>query len=356
MDCDSENKRIFRPWKLVASALSDASGKRQQCAIVRDFLADSYVQNLFADPSQAFNPSTSESKSAFENLTCPIQIAPTPNGIYDIKRIKDDTKWLSDNVNINEETALRIVLVEFQSRAQNQLRGPLSTQDLVNLQDALGVSSIQASALLPGLNFSTVHDADTLWSNFDKAESRKRRLLETYFAERRYFMMSADYALAHKIRGHFPTVPKSSSVGWTSQTVSNQVVLAQDVHKAAYQDMLLKYLELLDINMRVAAMSLESVLNETGLVTEHLEKEWMKSNLSVAVHAMGVIFQILDLPGCSFTPIVIMDQWFDFVGKFGFLDGLQAVSRSSAHTYATMADTTMADTTMDFSPGLTDSQ
>ncbi|KAJ2893761.1 hypothetical protein MKZ38_008282 [Zalerion maritima] len=312
------------PWALVGSALSDTSGKRQECALLLEFLNDAYVQTLFAEPSKTFAPSSQQSKSVFENLTSPIQIAPTPNGRYDVKQIKEDTKWLSETVTINEETALRIILVEFQSRAQNQLRGPLSTQDVVNLQDAAGLTNSQASSIFPSLNFTNTMDADSLWSEFDEPKSRKRRLLETYFTERRYFMMSADYVLSKKLRGRLPTAPIAISSSNGSQ--QQQVALPGGPDKQMYQDMLLKYLQLLEETLESAALPLESTIQEAEFVTAELEQEWTKSHLAVAVHALGVIFQVLDMKECNFAPISIIDKWFEFVGHFGFLDGLQAVN------------------------------
>ena len=65
----------------------------------------------FLDP---FATSSAKSKSAFQTKTAAINVTPAPDGDYNIEQIKADTQWLSENSKIDEISALRIVVLDWQ--------------------------------------------------------------------------------------------------------------------------------------------------------------------------------------------------------------------------------------------------
>jgi nuclear pore complex protein Nup188 len=95
-------------------------------------------------------------------------VTPNPTEKFDIKIIKEDALWLSKNASINEVDALRAVVVEHLSQSHSHLTGPLSKQDVLNVQEAAGVSSAQASSVFGPVDVSAAPDAETIWSDFEK--------------------------------------------------------------------------------------------------------------------------------------------------------------------------------------------
>ena len=87
---------------------------------LESFFSDTQVQKLLARPFHPFSFTQSNTKAAFETKTAAINVAPTSNCEYDINKIKEDALWLSKEAQIDEVSALRIIVLEYQSRADRK--------------------------------------------------------------------------------------------------------------------------------------------------------------------------------------------------------------------------------------------
>lgn len=291
---------------------------------VSTFLQDGYVQQLFRQPETAFPPVSPKQKAEFETKTAAINVTPTANDKYDIKTIKEDTLWLSKALELSEVACLRIVVIEYQSRPESHLFGPLSTQDVVNLKEAAGVKGMQSTASLASINISNTRDAEAIWATFEQEGSRHQRLLATYLSERRNFMMVVD--------GVFGFILQEPS----SQTDSAKSSLQQGIFKAAFgaeatradlksdtlETLIYTYFDVLPKCIEATEVNVHSLLQGA---TEELELDFLQTPLIEMVHAFSFIFQILDLSE-TFTSPEIVSAWFKFVSKYSFLDQLQSVS------------------------------
>ncbi|KAI1870464.1 uncharacterized protein JN550_005392 [Neoarthrinium moseri] len=315
-------------WRLVAAALADTTGHRQSSQAIVDFLTNPTVQAFFTKPGTVFESTGSSDphKQAFETRTSAVQVTPTPNDKYDIKTIKADALWLSKNARINSLAALRIVVVEFQSRARSQLTGPISTQDVANLQEAAGATHAQTSNILPGLNLAATRDAIELQADFEKEEVRRLRIFHTYLAERRYFAMTTDYLFTLMLHEQLPSCPANAATtkirasfleayGLTSQTPS------AEAPAKTYHALVAQYFTLTTDSVK-SCEDIASVVEDTVLQDDDMQNEWMKTFLTEAIHAMTVAFQLLDLSGQVLVPADLLKQWFQFVGDTAFLDSI----------------------------------
>ncbi|KAK3391758.1 nucleoporin subcomplex protein binding to Pom34-domain-containing protein [Sordaria brevicollis] len=318
-------KNIILSWKLVASALADQHGDRIKSDAVSDFLRDGYVQQLLKFPSKTFEPPTSQTKADFETKTAAINVTQTPNERFNIKTIKDDAIWLSTNVNISEVAALRIVVVEFQSRAHAHLVGPLSTQDVDNIQEAAGVSDAQTSNILALLNLSTVADAETTWSEFEKDATRRQRILAHYLSERRSFMSSAESLVTFMLHSS-----AAISLDQETHNLRRQIVKeafeydefdeTSDINISLFEALIPRYFTLLDEAIKRAQSGYANI--EERILTEQLQIDWIRTALTEAIHAMTVSFQILDLSGPMFTTPEIITQWYQIMNAYEFMDSI----------------------------------
>lgn len=258
-----------------------------------------------------------------------MQVTPTPNDTYDIKTIKDDSTWLSKNARINLVAALRIVVIEFQSRPRSQLTGPISTQDVANLQEAAGATNAQASNILPGLNLAATRDAIELQSDFDKDDARRRRIFQTYLAERRYFAMTTDHLFTLMLHEQLPSCSANDATrrirdsfleayGLTSQTPS-----AEGPAKT-YHALIAQYFTLTSDSIKTCE-DITSIAEDQSILDDEMQIEWMKTFLTEAIHAMTVSFQLLDLCSQVLVSPELLKQWFQFVGDTSFLDVLGTV-------------------------------
>jgi nuclear pore complex protein Nup188 len=287
---------------------------------VSAFLRDGYVHQLLREPTKTFAPSTNQSKLDFETKTGAINVVPSPNDPYNLDTIKSDARWLSKNANINEVAALRIVLVEYQSRAHSHLTGPLSTQDVANIQEAAGVGDAQASAIVALLNVTTAADAESTWADFESEAKRRQRLLATYLSERRSFLGAADALLAFLLHS------RSSGTASELDPLRNSVV--QEAfgfdENAAKPDT-----SKLDALAPAYLSTLDDCFNRTQAAPESLDREiledqfevnWIRTALTEAIHAMSVTFQILDLRASMFAAPEIVTQWFALMDACEFFE------------------------------------
>lgn len=81
--------------------------------------------------------------------------------------MKEDALWLSGKAQIDETSALRVVVVECQSRAAARLSAPFSEDELINIRETAGNST---SKQLLGINvlFKWLGSSETL----DRTPSR----------------------------------------------------------------------------------------------------------------------------------------------------------------------------------------
>lgn len=277
------------------------------------------MRSLLKDPATAFAPPSDSTKSNFETRTAAIHVTPTPNDKFDIKVIKEDAQWLSRNAKVNLVAALRATVIEFQSRPGSHLTGPLSSQDAVNLQEAAGVTNVQSSSLVPVSGAAL--DAETLWANFEKEESRRQRLFQTYLAERRHFMMTATLVQENVLY----TQPSAPTPTGEEPSTPTELIAANDRPKYL-DDLLTAYLQYVTESIGRLAEGLEANVEDKSLLVEDLELEWMRTALTEVVHALLVVFQSVDGNGDSFVPSPVVGQWFSLMDNYGFLNGINAVS------------------------------
>ncbi|KAI0123885.1 nucleoporin subcomplex protein binding to Pom34-domain-containing protein [Xylariales sp. AK1849] len=328
-----KRETVILSWRLVASALADTTGHRQSSQAIVDFLTNPTVQAFFTKPATVFEGDTEPHKQAFETRTSAVQVTPTPNDKYDIRTIKEDSIWLSKNARINLVAALRVVVIEFQSQARSQLTGPISSQDVANLQEAAGATTdAPTSNILPGLNTAGMRDAIEIQTDFEKDGSRKRRIFQTYLAERRYFAATTDYLFTLMLHGQLSSSPATKSMTQIRDSLLEAYGLTSltsqsEAPARTYHALVSQYF----------TITADSVKNCEGMPPPidrdmhdvDMLNEWMKTSLTEAIHAMTVAFQLLDLSRQVLAPADLLKQWFQFVGDTCFLDMLGAVDSLS---------------------------
>lgn len=288
---------------------------------VSDFLRDQNVHGFVQDPSKAFAKPAAQTKSDFETRTAAINVTPTQNDKYDLKTIKDDALWLSQNVDINEVAALRIVAIEFQARPYSHLSGPLSTQDIINLQQAVGADGSQANSLLASVSAADSMDVDKIWSSFNTETTRRRRLLDFYMAERRYFMMFVDNVLNVMLE-HIYTESTGQRAALCQRLLQATFggLKPVEVRNPTREGLLTRYLGLLNDCVARAGDGPAGVLTSVDL-----ELDWIRTAMTETLHLLASIFQVVDLVDEVFLPAEIVSAWFSFVHDYGFMDGLQGL-------------------------------
>ncbi|KAK8101079.1 Nucleoporin [Apiospora kogelbergensis] len=321
-----KGETVILSWRLLAAALSDTTGHRQGSKAVVEFLTNPQVQTLFTKPNTVFEAGDNDSyKQAFETRTSAVQVAPTPNDKYDVKTIKEDSVWLSKNARINLLAALRVVVIEFQSRARSQLVGAISSQDAVSLQEAAGATNAQTSTVIPGLNLSGLPDAADLESDFEKPESRRLRIFSTYLTERRHFAMSTDYIFTLMLQQRLPSLQTATEAttrirdSFLDAYGLTSLAPQSDAPAKTYHALVSRYFTVVSDSI-AACGDITTVTEDKALHRDDMQIERMQTFVTEAIHAMTVAFQLLDLSSQVLVPAELLQQWFQFLGDTSFLE------------------------------------
>lgn len=240
----------------------------------------------------------------------------------DVKVIKEDAQWLSKNVKINILAALRITIIEFQSRSSRHLTGPLSSQDATNLQEAAGLGNGQgAAAFLTDLGAAGAADAEQIWDKFDNVEAKKHRLIDTYFSERRHFMMVANYALSIKLYDQLPIFTRGDS-----KLAQLYRLKPSSQAKDETETLLPAYLEVLSNSMGSLEAGIGSLTDDSLLLVEDVEMDWITTLLTEAVHVCSIILHLADSHHEDYAPSACVSQWFALMEAYPFFDNIPLVS------------------------------
>lgn len=312
---------MYRSWKLAATALSDATGRRQTSAAIIDFFDDEHVHELLRDPSRAFSAPSEAHKKDFETKTAPINVTPGSDDRYDLQVVKNDAEWLSKNAKINLVAALRVVVIELQSRASTHLTGPLSSQDATNLQEAAGLERGQGLSFISDLGGAAALDAEEIWTEFDKADARRQRLFETYLLERRNHMMVLEYAASIRLYERLPLLtPIDAKLAQVYR------LKLQQPAREELDTLLSNFIQAVSDRMTMVESGLEGLTDDTLLNNELIELEFLRSLLTEVAHALSVVFQVLDKFGKDFAPSNSVNRWFTLMDIFSFFDRLQPIN------------------------------
>ena len=270
---------------------------------------------MLSQPSNAFPKPSPQTKTAFETKTSAINVTPSNTARYDIKEIKEDALWLSNEAGIDEVSALRVVVEEFQSRAYAQLLGEFSEEENLSLQDAADTQS--SNVLSTGL-LLTGTTPDALQKKFDAQESRRIRLLHIYLSERRYLWK----CLVFLVQQRSPHDANKGSddgraIPWFN-TYHVTVVSQWDALEAPADRIVRFIATLTSILEKTFSGSGSGWFKDDGGRVD-IEIEWTNSQIMEATYIMEIIFQHLWAVD-TITQTAPILEWFRFVSRFDFFD------------------------------------
>lgn len=165
------------PWRSVYTSLSDLRNADANSAL-ESFVSDEETRSILARPFAPFQQASPHTKSQFDNKTAPINVSQPTNNDYDLQQFKDDALWVSKELGIDELSALRCAIVEWQERPADLLLGKVQSdnQDLALTQSYFGNSKATSGAAV---------DAETKSGpDFSDTELRRKRLLQICLEER----------------------------------------------------------------------------------------------------------------------------------------------------------------------------
>lgn len=335
-------------WKTTYVGLSQL-GDIPDNGSLQSHITDHQTLDLLIRPFSPYSAPTPHTKSSFETKTSAINVPPSARGRYDIKQIRDDTLWLSEETGINEIDALRITVLECQTRpAQRVLLE--NSHVVANLQSSVGIDGLTGSLRSSILSRPLASEQDV--SNpFDSSEARRQRLLLIYLSERRYILKASEYvvfAALFESSLHPEPTPSSNSkgkapdrpwlqaeadlrsrskpkAGWVEEvgsTVSTHWNLDGYVGDRN-ENFIVWAVDALESRMK----NLENGsgwFREEGPL-ENIETAWVRNQVLEIIHIMQTILTLLD-SSANLIRTDALIAWFRFVNRHSFFQGFDLVS------------------------------
>ncbi|KAL8811154.1 MAG: hypothetical protein Q9200_002016 [Gallowayella weberi] len=221
-------------WKTTYIGLTELDFASADVSLERH-LTDAQTIDLLKSSLLPSSPPTSQSKSMFETKTAAINVAPSPQGRYDIKQIQDDALWLSEKAAIDEVTALRIVILEWQTRSASWLQQSNLPDDLPVFHGSLNGTRVQPafSASRSTYLFRPPSDGLIPAGQINGEETRRKQLVSIYLAELHYRLKTCSYLIGSAFstsedRSIMSSQPSGSIPRWVEE-VGSDIIHSWDV-------------------------------------------------------------------------------------------------------------------------------
>jgi nuclear pore complex protein Nup188 len=286
--------------------------------------------------SNCLNGSTSpsaKSKSDFESKTAAIHAEASAQATYDLKDIKADALWLSQKADIDEISALRIAVLEWQNRPAARLLSGFADEESTSLQSAAGVENFRMSLAGPSFAeiFSQNVGREDKASDFVTEGSRRMRLRNLYLSERTHIVKTArklfTLFLNSNINEHMP-----------KNAQNNRINLLCQLGAAVFKDKLAgdecrSYIQtcIKAIQSRLSALEGDGGWLGSAESSEAVEDTWRTALVEEISHIVQTLF--LQLQASTELPSAdLFLSWLRLMGDYNFLESLQVVSSVTTFT------------------------
>lgn len=312
-------------WRTALTAL-DSTGSIHKD--LEAFLSDPYVRHLLARPFDPYTKPAPQTKSLFETRTAAINITPTNNSNYKIKEIKEDALWLSKEANLDEVSALRIVVLEYQSRSSAHLLCDFTPEEAASLQEAGGNINTETSNLVPRTLLLGTTSKDNQAKTFDSEESRRIRSLRLYLSERRNLLKCAEIliqtGLDHELAKEGDKAKGKEDGVQLIDHVRTSLIEDISNHGRGYNDFLSACVQAIENDIKLLNEG-SGWFKEDGF-RESLEIDWLSNQIIQATHTMEILLWTLDAQKLDQArSSKIVSSWFQFASLYGFFDQFQPV-------------------------------
>ena len=281
--------------------------------------------------TSSLDPPTSSPKSRaeFESLTSAINVTPTSNGRYDINQIKEDALCLSRKTKVDEVAALRLTVLEWQSRhreriLQESIVDTMQNQSSNGLNGAFNASLLVSPASRAGANDS-ISDMD-----FDSTSSRRLRQLMTYISERQYLLQCAEClvarAISHIISIRLDNRPDTIRKAGGPEEVGLQVLKSWHLASGWEERSKTWFSRAISrLRSNFQRLGKQSDWSDGDDLAIDLEQDWSNANMLEIISLLKILL-VVGNSSEVLAPCQLVLDWFNFMAEVGFADSIDIVS------------------------------
>jgi nuclear pore complex protein Nup188 len=266
--------------------------------------------------------------------TAAIHVSASPQARYNLDEIKADALWLSQKATIDEISALRIVVLEWQSRPATQLLAGFAEEEVMSLLNATGIDDFRTSMTGPQimdvLNKRISNDRDAL--GFSSEPARRLRLRHCYLSERSHIVKISRKLLSLSLHDDIPNGGMRISTRNTGKDHTKTNKSLRDLGSVIFRDSAtedgrVRFLQacIKAIRHRVDQFQTDGGWLGTTDADEECEIFWRITVIEEIVHIMQILF--LQLQASANIPTAgLLLSWLRLLTDSGFLESLFVVS------------------------------
>lgn len=295
-------------------------------------MTDSRTLELLKQSFSPSSPSTAQTKSSFETKTSAINVVPSARGRYDIKQIQDDSLWLSAEAKIDEVSALRIVILECQTRPAAQLQCGLVTDAPPpgrSFNGSISQSAFSASRTLLRSRTPLAEPATLDYSQ--SVNARRDRLFDIYLAECRYRLEICRFliftALCATGDGKTLSSRQDATIPEWVESVGHDILTAWDIYgvsRVTGKNIFLSGIEAL--RSRIKNLEEGCGWFRDRDQQEPIQAAWSEGQI---FEILAVMETILTMFGAlnSLSRSDVVNSWFRLMSDYSFFEVFEPVSR-----------------------------
>lgn len=274
-----------------------------------------------------FSSPSAKSKSDFESKTAAVHAETSGQSSYDLKQIKEDALWLSQKAGIDEIAALRITVLEWQTRPATRLLAKFSDEETTSLRSAADVDNLRVS--LAGPNFTEIlrQKTENASSDFVSEENRRLRLRHLYLEERCHVLKTSRKLLAlylHVSASEKPSLPQPHG----DEAVLSLCDLGAKIFKDRSDgDGHRQFLQECISATRSRISELEGTGGWLGEAesSEEVDNTWRTTVVEEMVHILQALFLLLHA-SAHIPDADLLLSWLQIMSEYQFLETIQVVS------------------------------
>lgn len=318
-----------RSWRRAFLFTCNPSNDIDDAGSLYDFLSHPESVRLLSNALNPFPSPSTKSKADFESKTSAIHTESTAQAAYDLKEIKADALWLSEKASIDEITALRISVLEWQNRPAARLLTRFSDEETTSLQNAAGVDNLRTS--LVGANFTEIlrqkTEKESEVSELASEGSRRLRLRNLYISEKAHAIKTSRKLLTlslYKGLQDEPTVSKGrGNDRKDSLRDLGETIFTSKLNGEGWRQFIQDCVNA--VRSRLTALEGDGGWLGAAESDEEVEDMWRTISVEEIVHILQMLFlQLQAAPEIPSADLLL--SWLQLMADYGFLESLQVVS------------------------------
>ena len=307
------------PWKLVFTGVSTPDLAHRCRIALERFLSDKHASQLLAQPFEAFQKPDAQTRTQFTNATAAIHVPPSSKWKDDVEQIKGDTLWLSETAKVDEFSALRIAVLEWQNRPAEQLWCGRSSEHVAGAWTTVNGNAAKFSMFAPTSSAS---------SAFNSQLGRRMRLVKLYYSERRHFMKVSEIlfraGLSDPYRSDNTSGGTTKDAGyWVGVTGKTILHTRFSGHKSSSgkESFVVECINALQVRAGELLPGEDAFASEEEQA-EELELDRRRCVMLEMIHIMQLLFCLVDIIDGLLSSSAVL-AWLRFVNTYRFFDGTE---------------------------------